>query len=79
MFGRRVVAVVAAAAVVADQPVAIERPDGIIVERLLAAGHPVIPVHPNHRHDRVISGCGAWAEVAHRRSSDVKILPGVST
>ena len=34
----------------ADLPVAIERPDGIIVERLLAAGHPVVPVHPNAFH-----------------------------
>ena len=30
--------------------VAIERPDGIIVERLLAAGHPVVAVHPNSFH-----------------------------
>jgi Transposase len=28
-------------------PVAIERPSGLVVERLLAAGHPVVPVHPN--------------------------------
>src|SRR5436190_17678890 len=28
-------------------PVAIERPSGLLVERLLAAGHPVLPVHPN--------------------------------
>lgn len=34
----------------ADLPVAIERPDGIIVERLLAAGHRVVPVHPNAFH-----------------------------
>lgn len=33
-----------------DLPVAIERPDGIVVERLLAAGHPVVPVHPNAFH-----------------------------
>lgn len=33
-----------------DLPVAIERPDGIIVERLLVAGHPVVPVHPNAFH-----------------------------
>lgn len=26
-------------------PVAIERPSGLVVERLLAAGHPVVPVH----------------------------------
>jgi transposase len=28
-------------------PIAIERPSGLIVEALLAAGHPVIPIHPN--------------------------------
>jgi len=31
----------------ADLPIAIERPSGLIVEALLAAGHPVIPIHPN--------------------------------
>jgi len=28
-------------------PVAIERPSGLIVETLVAAGHPVVPIHPN--------------------------------
>ena len=27
-------------------PVIIERSGGLVVERLLAAGHPVVPVHP---------------------------------
>jgi hypothetical protein len=31
-------------------PVAIERASGLIVDRLLAAGHPVIPIHPNAFH-----------------------------
>ncbi len=31
----------------ADLPVAIERPSGLIVDALIAAGHPVIPIHPN--------------------------------
>jgi transposase len=31
----------------ADLPVAIERPSGLVVETLLAAGHPVVPIHPN--------------------------------
>jgi transposase len=31
----------------AQIPVAIERPSGLIVDALLAAGHPVIPIHPN--------------------------------
>ena len=31
----------------ADLPIAIERPSGLIVDTLMAAGHPVIPIHPN--------------------------------
>jgi transposase len=31
-------------------PVAIERPSGLVVDRLLTAGHPVIPIHPNAFH-----------------------------
>jgi transposase len=31
----------------AELPVAIERADGLVVDRLLAAGHPVVPIHPN--------------------------------
>jgi transposase len=31
----------------AELPVAIERPSGLVVERLLAEGHPVVPIHPN--------------------------------
>jgi len=34
-------------AVPADLPIAIERPSGLVVETLLAAGHPIVPVHPN--------------------------------
>lgn len=30
-----------------DLPVAIETTSGIVVDRLLAAGHPVVPIHPN--------------------------------
>lgn len=30
-----------------ELPVAIERTDGLLVERLLEAGHAVVPVHPN--------------------------------
>jgi hypothetical protein len=32
-------------------PVAIEATRGLVVDRLLAAGHPVIPVHPNAFHN----------------------------
>ena len=31
----------------AELPVAIERPSGLVVETLVAAGHPVVPIHPN--------------------------------
>ena len=30
-----------------DLPVAIETTSGLVVDRLLAAGHPVVPIHPN--------------------------------
>jgi hypothetical protein len=30
----------------AEVPVIIERSAGLVVDRLLAAGHPVVPVHP---------------------------------
>lgn len=45
-------------------PVAIERPDGRLVDRLLEAGHPVVPVSPN--------AIKAWreAEVASGAKSD---------
>jgi transposase len=33
-----------------DLPVAIERPDGLLVDRLLEAGHRVVPIHPNAFH-----------------------------
>lgn len=31
----------------AELPVAIERPSGLLVDALIEAGHPVIPIHPN--------------------------------
>lgn len=34
----------------AELPVAIEASTGLIVERLVAAGHPVVPIHPNAFH-----------------------------
>ena len=33
-----------------ELPIAIERPDGLLVERLLDAGHEVVPIHPNAFH-----------------------------
>jgi transposase len=34
----------------ADLPIAIERSDGLVVARLLAAGHPVVPIDPGAFH-----------------------------
>ena len=31
----------------AELPTAIERPSGLLVDALIAAGHPVVPIHPN--------------------------------
>jgi len=31
----------------AELPIAIERPSGLVVDTLLEAGHPVVPIHPN--------------------------------
>src|SRR2546426_11934696 len=31
----------------ASLPVALERPSGLVVDTLLDAGHPVVPIHPN--------------------------------
>jgi transposase len=44
----------------ANMPVAIERPSGVLVDALLEAGHPVVPVSPNAiktwRESEVLSG-----------------------
>jgi hypothetical protein len=34
----------------AESPVAIERAEGLVVDRLIAAGHPVVPVDPGAFH-----------------------------
>ncbi len=31
----------------ADLPIAIERPTGLLVDTLVGAGHPIVPIHPN--------------------------------
>ena len=51
-----------------DLPVIIEKTSGLIVDRILAAGHPVAPVHPN-------SSCAARP---HRGASGAKSDPGDS-
>ena len=53
----------------AEVPVAIERPDGRLVDTLLEAGHPVVPVKPNAiktwREGEVISGAKSDPGDAH--------------
>jgi transposase len=44
-------------------PVAIERPSGLVVETLLAAGHPVVPIHPN-----VVKACRPRYQAAGGKS-----------
>lgn len=31
----------------AELPIAIERPSGLIVDTLIDAGYPIVPIHPN--------------------------------
>jgi transposase len=53
----------------AQAPVAIERPDGRLVDTLLVAGHPVVPVKPNAiktwREGEVVSGAKSDPGDAH--------------
>jgi transposase len=69
----------------AGLPVAIERPDGRLVDRLLEAGHPVVPVQPNAikawRDAEVLSGAkhdpgdaALIAEYLRRRSHRLRVL-----
>ena len=66
-------------------PVAIERPDGRLVDRLLEAGHPVVPVQPNAikawRDAEVLSGAkhdpgdaALIAEYLRLRSHRLRVL-----
>ena len=34
-------------AAAAELPIAIERPSGLLVDALIEAGHPIVPIHPN--------------------------------
>jgi len=63
----------------AESPVAVERPDGRLVDCLLEAGHPVVPVSPNAikawRESEVVSGAKSdpgdaevWAADVYRRA-----------
>ena len=74
----------------ADQiPVGIERPNGRLVDQLLEAGHPVVPVSPNAiktwRDGEVLSGAksdagdaAVIAEYLRLRAHRLRIVPGYS-
>jgi hypothetical protein len=47
----------------ADLPLATERPSGLAVDTLVAAGHPVVPVHPN-----VVRACRPRCRAAAAKS-----------
>jgi len=49
---RKLLAQLARIAPPSQLPIAIERPSGLVVDTLLEAGHPVVPIHPN-----VIKAC----------------------
>ncbi len=44
---QRLVTQLARIALPQELPVAIERPNGLVVDILVEAGHPVVPIHPN--------------------------------
>ena len=58
----------------AEVPIAIERPSGLIVDALVAAGHPVIPIHPN-----VVKACRPRYRAARAKSdpSDAYMLADI--
>lgn len=58
----------------ADLPVAIERPNGLLVDTLVRAGHPIIPIHPN-----VLNACRPRYRAARTKSDpgDAYILADV--
>lgn len=55
-------------------PVAIERPSGLVVDTLIEAGHPVVPIHPN-----ALKACRPRYRAAHCKSDpgDAYILADV--
>src|SRR5512135_2765660 len=53
----------AALAPAGELPVALERPSGLVVDTLLAAGHPVVPIHPN-----VVQACRSRYRAAGGKS-----------
>jgi len=57
-----------------DIPIAIERPTGLIVDALVEAGHPVVPIHPN-----VVKACRPRYRAASGKSdaSDAFMLADI--
>ena len=57
-----------------ELPIAIERPSGLVVDTLVAAGHPVVPIHPN-----VLKACRPRYHAARCKSDpgDAYILADV--
>jgi transposase len=57
-----------------DIPIAIERPSGLIVDALIEAGHPVVPIHPN-----VVKACRPRYRAAGGKSdaSDAYMLADI--
>jgi transposase len=57
-----------------ELPIAIERPSGLVVDALIKAGHPVIPIHPN-----VVKACRPRYRAAGGKSdpSDAYMLADV--
>lgn len=57
-----------------DMPIAIERPTGLLVDTLIEAGHPVIPIHPN-----VVKACRPRYRAAGGKSdsSDAYMLADI--
>lgn len=58
----------------ADLPVAIERPNGLVVDTLVRAGHPIVPIHPN-----VVNACRPRYRAARTKSDlgDAYVLADV--
>lgn len=69
-----------------ELPVAIETTRGLVVDRLLAAGHPVIPIHPNAFHAarprwgaaRAKSDPGDSFKLADYARTDIHRLPALA-
>ncbi|QIZ01096.1 transposase [Streptomyces sp. S1D4-11] len=59
----------------ADLPVAIETTRGLAVDRLLAAGHPVVPVRPNAFHAITAALGRLQSQDGRRRQHETRRLP----